>query len=168
MRLILIFTCLLCSHCFICLSSDSTAFRNYFYKACNDKSSIRQFVVVTERYKQATSPILLCYQGAAEILKARILINPYSKLSSFKKGKGMIDWACARDPTNIEIHYVRFCIQTNAPLFLKYNGEIVTDKTFILKRWNKLSDEDLKKKIKKYMTLSKYCSIEEKAVFYKH
>jgi hypothetical protein len=118
-----------------------------------------------EGYKQTISPIVLCYQGAAEILAARILINPYSKLSSFRKGKGMIDRACAQDPANIEIHYVRFCIQTNAPFFLNYNSQIATDKTFILKLWNKLSDEDLKQKIKKYMLLSKYCTVREKTIF---
>lgn len=157
--------------CFLFLSLIHTAgatepveYRKLFYKASADKGSIQKFMSLMEHSVPASDPLVLCYKGAAYILGAKIYSNPYTKLSTFKKGREMLDNAAEAKPTDVEIRFIRFCIQTNAPFFLNYSGAISQDKAVILKHWNALADKDLKARIKDYLLQSKYSTADDRKV----
>ena len=98
------------------------------------------------------------------MLQAKHTFNPYKKLAYFNTGKTWLEGAVKKDPENIEIRFMRFCIQTNTPFFLGYNNETIADKNMILKHFGKIQDQDLKHKIREYMVVSDYCSANEKAL----
>ena len=77
----------------------------------------------------------------------------------------MLEKAIVSDPKNVEIRFMRFCVQTNAPYFLGYNNNISSDKLAIIKAWSPLSDLDLKEKIRKFMLTSNSCTNSEKIIF---
>ena len=138
--------------------------RAMYYGAPKDKEIADRFLRVMDRIKPDADPILVAYKGMASMLKANHAINPYTKLSYFSKGKVILERAVEVDPNNIEIRFLRFCAQTNAPFFLGYNSKIQADKMVILNFWNKLTDDDLKARIRTYMLASGYCSKNEKAI----
>lgn len=144
---------------------DIQSLRQLYYEAASKKESAKKFLVVMEKMNVASDPLLLCYSGMANLIQANHSLNPYTKMASFNKGKDMLEKSITDDPTNVEIRFMRFCVQTNAPFFLRYNGNINEDKQVILKYWSSLTDTDLKEKIKKYMFESNSCTTAEKRIF---
>ena len=59
----------------------------------------------------------------------------------------MIEEAIKLDPDNLEIKFLRFINQTNAPWFLNYKSNIKDDYKFISSNLNLISDESFKKLI---------------------
>jgi hypothetical protein len=147
--------------------SDFTELRRLYYEAASKKDSADKFLIVMGKLELETesNPLLMGYKGMAHLIHANFSYNPYTKLASFSKGKAFLEGAIQKDPQNIEIRFFRFCVQTNAPFFLGYNGEVKVDKEIILKGWSQIPDIDLKEKIKVYMLESKACSTIEKSQF---
>ena len=68
-----------------------------------------------------------------------------------------------KDHTNsTELRFLRYCIQSNAPVFLGYSNEVEVDKNYIVEHYIADLDDDLKWRIKKYFIDSKDLSKEEK------
>lgn len=145
-----------------CANSDIYSLRKLYYEASDKKDSAKKFIWVMENLDVKSNPLLLCYKGMAHLIQAKFSYNPYTKLSLFNKGKDMLEKAIVADPQNVEIRFMRFCVQTNAPFFLGYSNNIDSDKLVIMKGWATLSDLDLKEKIKKYMLTSNSSSTSEK------
>jgi hypothetical protein len=143
---------------------DIPRLRALYYKAPQSKAATDEFFNAVNQGSAEQYPIISCYKGVALMMKANFSMNPYLKLNYFNKGKTLIAEAVKRDPRNIEIRFIRFCAQTNAPFFLGYNNEIEGDKYTILHSLRTLSDADLKEKMRAYMISSDYCSKDEKSV----
>jgi hypothetical protein len=111
------------------------------------------------------SPIFKGYQSIILMLQAKISNSPLEKIKYFNKGKYLLESTIAADNENVELRYLRFCVQTNVPFYLFYNDDIEKDKKYIMENWNRIQDEDLKSRIKRIMTLSSYCSRHEKIFF---
>jgi hypothetical protein len=93
------------------------------------------------------SALLMGYHGASLAAAPVCINNPVKKLSYFKKGRQLLDEAVKKDPGNIEIRFLRFATQNNAPGFLGYNDNLDDDKTFIIKNIRKISvirDKEIK------------------------
>ncbi|MNL63352.1 hypothetical protein D3C87_1874840 [compost metagenome] len=73
----------------------------------------------------------MAYLGAFQTIWAKHVINPISKLSTFKKGKKNIEDAVKSKPDNVEIRFVRLSVQVNCPSFLGYSGKINEDKKIV-------------------------------------
>jgi len=139
--------------------------RDMYYKASTNRADAELFFKSIQSYSGIDKSLIEGYKGMSFMIKANFDFNPYYKLSYFVKGKAFLDEAIANDPENIELRFLRFCVQTNAPGFLGYSGKITEDKTIIKKYYSTLEDEDLKKRIKEYMLNSKSCSKDEKLIF---
>ncbi|HKG06320.1 MAG TPA: hypothetical protein VKB19_07680 [Pedobacter sp.] len=110
-------------------------------------------------------PLMVCYQGVAEMIQAKYVFSPISKIRSFKKGKALIEQAISRDVDGVEIRYLRFTIQTNLPRFLGYYNEVELDKKFLIAKTAALDDKQLKQQIIDYLSASVYCTdIEKKQI----
>jgi hypothetical protein len=107
-------------------------------------------------------PVIMAYNGAAHILMAKYVFNPISKLSHFNKGKKTLNDAVAADRENIEIRFLRFSIQSEAPAFLGYKDHLEEDKLVILEQIKDLKDHDLHKMLNNYLLSSKNLSQVEK------
>ncbi len=68
-------------------------------------------------------PLFLGYHGASQMMMAKHVGNPFKKLSYFNKGKDMYTAAINADPRNVELRFLRFSVQAEAPGFLKLQAE---------------------------------------------
>ncbi len=150
---------------FLKAGDDLIKIRQLYYKASTNKTDAETFYNTLQATSVIDKVLIEGYKGMAFMIKANFAFNPYYKLNYFIKGKGLLDNAIDSDPKNIELRFLRFCVQTNAPIFLGYSGKIVDDKKEIRSGYTSLEDKDLKARIKEFMQSSKYCAKEEKAFF---
>ena len=93
------------------------------------------------------SVIALAYLGAYQTIWSNHVFNPLSKLATFKNGKNNIELAISKEPENVEIRYIRFSVQKNAPSFLGYNSHLKEDKDFLVKNKKNINSDLLQKNI---------------------
>lgn len=110
----------------------------------NDVSHLRQLFIVSYSNEQAAlelfnssrrtpaSPLLAGYKGVGSIMMCNHTRNPYSKWRYFSDGKRMLENAISQDPVDVELRFLRFAVQSNAPAFLRYNHEMQEDKKTLL------------------------------------
>lgn len=116
-------------------------------KACDEMLELLSFA-------DEKTPLLLAYKASATMMMANHVGNPFSKLSYFKKGRKMFDQAVAIDKSNVELKVLRYVVQINAPSFLGYNGDIESDKTFILNNIPKMKNIESKDFVTKVLNES--------------
>ena len=119
------------------LSSDSQLKCSQLYKISSEKVSI--------------CPIYHSYNIVSKILESKYLRNPVKKVKVFKENTKRLDSLVASHPKKIEIRFLRYSIQLNAPKILGYTTFVKEDYEFII---NNIShaDEDLKKIITSFMS----------------
>lgn len=144
---------------------DIIKIRDLYYKASTNKKDAETFSAEMKTVSGIAKSLIAGYTGMSLMIKANFAFNPYYKLNYFIKGKDLLDNAITADPTNVELRFLRFCVQTNAPAFLGYSGKITEDKRVIVLGYHQLEDKDLSTRISEYMEQSKSCSKEEKVVF---
>lgn len=95
-----------------------------------------------------SSAIGLGYKGVSEMMICKYIYNPYSKLSSFRKGKNNLENAIKIAPNDIELRYLRYAVQNNIPSILNYSNDVNSDKKILLDYINK--NEESRKDIYLY------------------
>ena len=128
--------------------------RSLFEQAYMQKSSCIKLIKLLKPYNEINSPILMGYKACGTMMMAKHVTNPFSKLSHFRKGKKMLETVIAVNDKVVELRFLRYSIQTNAPAFLGYNNHIAEDKVFLKKAVPFLNDAVLRNKI--YAYLRKY------------
>lgn len=127
-------------------NSDLNEVRTSYNKAVLDKKLCKKMIEELELSKEK-SVIALAYLGAYQTIWANHVFNPLSKLATFKKGKNNIELAISKEPENVEIRYIRFSVQKNAPSFLRYNSHLKEDRDFLVKNKKNINSDLLQKNI---------------------
>lgn len=127
-------------------NSDLNEVRASYSKAVLDKKLCKKMIEELELSKEK-SVIALAYLGAYQTIWANHVFNPLSKLATFKKGKNNIESAISKEPENVEIRYIRFSVQKNAPSFLGYNSHLKEDRDFLVKNKKNINSDLLQKNI---------------------
>jgi len=125
--------------------------RVLYQKSATDKNSCIQLnkeIASVQIYEDA---VLYGYKAVSKMMMANYVTNPFTKLSYFKEGKKMLDNVIDNNKTNIELRFLRLCVQENAPAFLGYNDDIDDDKKFIKLYLASLKDFQLKTQIHDYL-----------------
>lgn len=122
---------------------DVEHYRKNYAVAVKDKSVCESMIRVLE--KESKLSVFIGYLGAYQTIWANHVINPMSKLTTFQKGKRNLEASIKQDPNNIELRFLRYSIQKNAPKFLKYYHDLDTDRNFILEHKKYVQDQDLKR-----------------------
>jgi hypothetical protein len=125
--------------------------RILFHKAESSQKMCIELIELLEPYNDKSNALYLGYRASATMLMAKHLINPFSKLSYFKKGKLMLEKAIEFDRKNVELRFLRYTIQTNVPSFLNYSGDKENDRMFLLQSLQRLNDQKLKNIISTYL-----------------
>lgn len=138
----------------VCLQSAVSVkeARNAYFDSSKGKTEALKFKKLLDSVDNNAVPVLLCYKGASEMMKAKYAVNPISKYSFFNRGKTLLEAGVARDTLCLESHFIRFSIQRNLPAFLGYNGNITQDSILIVKGLPNINDNDLKIKISEYFS----------------
>lgn len=127
-------------------NSDLNEVRTSYSKAVLDKKLCKKMIEELELSKEK-SVIDLAYLGAYQTIWSNHVFNPLSKLATFRKGKNNIELAISKEPENVEMRYIRFSVQKNAPSFLRYNSHLKEDKDFLVKNKKNINSDFLQKNI---------------------
>ncbi len=106
--------------------------------------------------------VFAAYKASGLMMNAKYVGNPLEKLSTFSKGKKLLEQTISKDPNNLEIRFLRLAMQVNTPSFLGYSDAIPRDKKFILQNIKTESDPELKNMIVVYLQHSEVLSQAEK------
>ena len=120
--------------------------RSMYFKSIDNISKCNSLKVLLNSIENKDNTIN-AYVGSNTLLYCKFTDDVFEKFSYFEEGKKMIEEAIKLDPDNLEIKFLRFINQTNAPWFLNYKSNIKDDYKFISSNLNLISDESFKKLI---------------------
>ncbi len=118
--------------------------KNYT-SAVKNKQICKQMIVYLE--KENSTTLALGYLGAYQTVWANHAINPLQKLNTFSKGKKNLEAAIVKDSKNVELRYLRYSIQKNAPGFLNYTQNLKEDLEILKNEVTKITNPELKQNI---------------------
>lgn len=143
---------------------NPTEVRELFFKAEKSRGAT---IALKDKLKNIneSQPLLLGYKAMAEMLLAKHAFNPINKLRHFNNGKELLKQAIVRSKEEgaIELRYLRFTVQTNAPGFLGYNENIAEDKAGVIRYLiDSEKDSNIDHKMRVFLLESPHVSEEEK------
>ncbi len=141
------------------LSEIRSLYHASIYSADQSKEIINYF-----DSKPSSTPIELAYEGASRMVRAKHVFFPTEKLSTFQKGKTLVEEAIKKEPNSIEIRYLRFSIQLGSPSFLAYRSNLSEDRKFIINHYSEVKDIELKTRLKDFLIKEANLSIEERKI----
>lgn len=128
--------------------NSRTEYTDLMLKSEKSELATKQFLAKAKHdFQETKSPVYESYIGVGNFFMAKHAINPFSKMSYFKKGKKYLESAVAKAPNNLEIRFMRYTCQVEMPSFLGYNKNIVEDKKFIEENYKNSKDLTLVKQI---------------------
>lgn len=125
---------------------DLEKIRINYEKAVSDKKICQAMI---KKLSTDTDALHMAYLGAFQAIWAKHIINPISKLSTFKKGKKNIELAVKSKPDDVEIRFVRLSVQLNCPSFLGYSSQINEDKKIVKSNIQNIQSAVLKRMVLK-------------------
>lgn len=81
------------------------------------------------------------YHAIAILLQSKFFINPIDKLKSFGEGKKQLEKVISQYPKDIELRFLRFCVQDGTPAILDYKLNMEEDSQFIMNNISTSSEE---------------------------
>lgn len=140
---------------------DLNTIRKEYELAANDEEVAKTLLFkLTDQAHRSTT--VLGYKGAVTMMMAKFHYNPLTKLDYFNSGKTLLEDAITKDRYNIELIFLRFTVQSNAPAFLDYRNQLNKDKYFLLSHLSLVKDADLKRRIQLFLKSSPYLSNDER------
>ena len=124
-----------------------------------DEEICKKHLQMLEEY--ADCSVERAYEAAYHMFMANHTGNPFKKMSYFKNGKKMLEQEISNNPSEIELRYIRLCIQFYIPSYLGYKGNIEEDKDFMVNNLYKLKDKETKQLIYTYLKGAKMYSDDE-------
>lgn len=148
MKAVLLFVVIACS--ISANAVDINEIRTLFEQASEYETKNNRLIEETKKYSLSQSPLFYAYHAAGIMALANHTYWPLQKLNYFNEGKEKLEAAIKRDPYNVEIRFIRYSIQKNAPSFLGYYSKIESDKKYILSNLHQSTwSESYKSKVKK-------------------
>ena len=135
--------------------------REYYDQAPRSREATENLISLVEDHVD-TSAVLLAYQASATMMMANHVGSPFKKISYFREGKRMLERAVERNPSNVEVRFLRFAAQSEIPGFLGYKDDLEEDKQLILTSVAGLQDRQLKELVVTYLMQADYLSQDEK------
>lgn len=123
--------------------------RKDFNKGVKDQELCEMHLEALE--KHAKNTVEKGYEAAFHMFMAKHTGNPIKKMSYFNGGKKMLEKQIKTDPNNVELRFIRLCIQYYIPTYLGYRDNIEQDKDFLVSNLYKLNDERTKDMLFDYL-----------------
>ncbi len=102
--------------------------RDEYYASESSSKASDKFYEKMKSVAEDAPPVQLGYKGMSALLKSKHSINPKNKLSYFSEGKQLLEQAISRAPENVELRFLRYGVQDNAPFFLDYTENLKEDR----------------------------------------
>lgn len=150
------------------VGTDLSAYRKMLDQSLEDEDAADRFYAQFKSVKEDREPVMVGFRAMSEFMLCKHLLNPFSKLNHFNRGRKLLETAVKRDKLDPELLFFRLSTQSNIPPMLRYNININDDKLLLLKYvkggLSAAADQALYNRIKAYLLINQYCSPEEKAM----
>lgn len=127
--------------------------KSVFYQSLKS-DSVEEIQLQIEKLDEVKDRNIDAYKGTLLIKMSRYLNAPKDKLTSFNRGKALLESAITAYPDNIEYRFLRLTIQENCPKMLNYNQNIEEDSQLVVQHFSDF-DTITQKAIKGYASLHK-------------
>ena len=87
---------------------------------------------ITKNYNKVNNPVEFSYNISAQLFISKHLKNPVKKLYIFNNCTKELDKIISENPNSIEIRFLRYLVQLNAPRLLGYYNNLKMDYDFIV------------------------------------
>ncbi len=136
-------------------AQNMVPYRDMMKKGVESETATKALVENSQKAFETTKkPIYQAFYAMGTLLLAKHTSNPMKQFSYFKKGKSALDNAAKSDPKNVEIRFLRYVTQQQAPAFLGYNRDMKKDKELIMSQYKNLEDKDLVQRIKRHFKIA--------------
>ena len=115
--------------------------RKSYLESAKSEENIKKLISTCEEYISENDPIIFTYRIVADLMLIKYKYNPLYKLNLFTDYSRKLDLIVTNNFNNIEIRFLRYCVQKKSPRFLGYNDNLELDYQFIIQNVDVQSKE---------------------------
>ena len=115
--------------------------RELYIEASFEEDKANELYELTKNSSIESGYKKFTYHAIAILLQSKFAINPIDKLKSFGEGKEQLEKVISQYPEDIELRFLRFCVQNDTPAILDYKQNLEEDKQFIKNKISISSEE---------------------------
>jgi len=106
--------------------------RKSYIESAQSEENINKLISTCEEYKSKNDSIIYAYRTVADLMLIKYKYNPLYKLKLFAEYSRKLDLIVTNNFKNIEIRFLRYCVQKQTPRFLGYYDNLELDYQFII------------------------------------
>jgi hypothetical protein len=125
--------------------------RGLYQQCMISRDSCIALLSLLSEYDEGNGPLLAGYRAAGTMVMAKYAVGPWAKWKCFCQGRDLLERCVAGGRKDIELIFIRYCIQSNCPWFLNYRQSLAQDRKFIEANLDRVGDPVLKRTIGNYM-----------------
>lgn len=115
--------------------------RNLYKEASFEEDKANKLYELTKNSSIESGYKNFTYHAIAILLQSKFYVNPIDKLKSFSEGKEQLQKVIRHYPKDIELRFLRFCVQDGTPTILDYKLNMQEDSQFIKNNISTSSEE---------------------------
>ena len=121
--------------------------RKSYLESAQSEENINKLISTCEEYKFKNDSIIYAYRTVADLMLIKYKYNPLYKLKLFTEYSRKLDLIVTNNFKNIEIRFLRYCVQKQTPRFLGYYDNLELDYQFIIQNID-IQSKELQKYIR--------------------
>ena len=121
--------------------------RKTYLESAKSEENIQKLISKCEDYKSKNNSIIYAYRAVADLMLIKYKYNPFYKLKLFTEHSRKLDLIVKNNFNNIEIRFLRYCVQKQTPRFLGYYDNLELDYQFIIQNID-IQSKELQKYIR--------------------
>lgn len=114
--------------------TDVKQLRSVYALASTEEIQANKLFELTKSSTLENDYMGYAYHAVAQTLLAKYTLNPLIKFTYFKEGTNKLEQVISQNPNEVELRFLRYCIQKNIPDFLDYSSNIEQDSLHIVQR----------------------------------
>ena len=115
--------------------------RELYIEASSEEDKANKLYELTKNSSIESDYKNFSYHAIAILLQSKFSINPIDKLKLFGEGKEQLEKVISQYPKDIELRFLRFCVQDGTPAILDYKLNMEEDSQFIKNNISTSSEE---------------------------
>ena len=115
--------------------------RELYKEAAFEESAAHKLFDLTKNSSIETDYVQFSYHAVSQMLLSKFALNPFVKLKAFNDGKEKLEKVIELNPNNIELRFLRYCVQDGTPPFLDYKSNMLEDSDLINEKISTSSKE---------------------------
>tara|TARA_B100000925_G_C21875105_1_gene415947 strand:- start:292 stop:783 length:492 start_codon:yes stop_codon:yes gene_type:complete len=115
--------------------------RELYIEASSEEDRANKLYELTKNSSIESDYKNFSYHAIAILLQSKFSTNLIDKLKSFRKGKEQLEKVISQYPKDIELRFLRFCVQDGTPAILDYKLNMEEDSQLIKNNISTSSEE---------------------------